>query len=83
MDNKISFPHIENYYIPIKYIIEKITKCEVIIPSLNNKETIEGDFYLRMQLDEFSFAMLDNQMRILRDEIQVLKNLYKKGMLKF
>lgn len=46
MDNKISFPHIENYYIPIKYIIEKITKCEVIIPSLNNKETIEiGEKY--------------------------------------
>ena len=46
MNNKISFPHIENYYIPIKYIIEKITKCEVIIPSLNNKETIEiGEKY--------------------------------------
>lgn len=41
MNNKISFPHISSYYIPIKYIIENITKCEVIVPSLNNDKIIE------------------------------------------
>jgi len=37
----ISFPHIGDYYIPIKYLIKKITNCDVIIPSKNNKKTIE------------------------------------------
>ena len=41
MSNIISFPHIGNYYIPIKYVIEKITKCQVFVPRLNNKETIK------------------------------------------
>jgi len=40
MNKKISFPHIANYYIPITYIIKNITKCQIIIPPLNNKETI-------------------------------------------
>ena len=40
MNKIISFPHIGTYYIPIKYIISKITKCKVITPPLNNKETI-------------------------------------------
>ena len=40
MNRIISFPHISSYYIPIKYIISKITKCEIYIPKLNNKETI-------------------------------------------
>lgn len=35
MNNIISFPLIGLYHIPIKYIIEKITKCTVIIPSKN------------------------------------------------
>lgn len=30
-----------DYYIPIKYMIKKITKCSVFIPPKNNKETIE------------------------------------------
>ena len=46
MNNKISFPHIGNYYIPIRYIIEKITNGEVILPPINNRETIElGEKY--------------------------------------
>lgn len=40
MNKKISLPHLGKYYIPIKYIIEKITKCEMIIPEENNKHTI-------------------------------------------
>ena len=40
MNKIISFPHIGSYYIPIKYLIKKITKCEVVIPKINNKETI-------------------------------------------
>jgi len=40
MNKIISFPHLSTYYIPIKYIISKITKCEIYIPPLNNQETI-------------------------------------------
>ena len=40
MNKIISFPHLSNYYIPIKYIIEKITKLQVYIPPYNNKQTI-------------------------------------------
>ena len=40
MNNVISFPYIGSYYIPIRYIIKKITKCEVIISSLNNDKTV-------------------------------------------
>ena len=38
MNKKISLPHLGKYYIPIKYIIEKITKCEMIIPEENNNQ---------------------------------------------
>lgn len=41
MNKIISFPHLGNYYIPIKYVIKKITKCNIIVPSKNNKKTIE------------------------------------------
>lgn len=41
MNKIISFPHMGDYYIPIKYMIKKITKCNVFIPPKNNKETIE------------------------------------------
>ena len=40
MDKIISFPHMDAYYIPIRYILSKITKCKIYIPPLNNKETI-------------------------------------------
>lgn len=40
MNKIISFPYLSNYYIPIKYLIEKTTKCKTIIPPPNNKETI-------------------------------------------
>ena len=40
MNRIISFPHLDYYYIPIKYLISKITKCEIYIPNLNNQETI-------------------------------------------
>jgi len=41
MNKIISFPHLGNYHIPVKYIVEKVTKCKVIIPPPNNKQTIE------------------------------------------
>lgn len=41
MTKIISFPHLGNYYIPIKYIIKKITNCNIIIPPKNTKKTIE------------------------------------------
>lgn len=41
MNKIISFPHLGNYYIPIKYVIKKLTKCNIIVPSKNNKKTIE------------------------------------------
>ena len=40
MNKIISFPHMSYYYIPIKYIIKKITKCEVLIPEKNSKQTV-------------------------------------------
>lgn len=39
--NKITFPHIGNYYIPIKYLITNICKSEVIVPPKITKKTIE------------------------------------------
>ena len=39
--NKISFPHMGNYYIAINYLIKKITKQEVIIPPKITRKTIE------------------------------------------
>ena len=41
MDKIISFPHIGNYYIPINYLITKITKCKVLIPPPITKKTLE------------------------------------------
>ena len=41
MSKLITFPHIGNYYIPIKYLIEKTTKQKVIIPPKITKKTIE------------------------------------------
>lgn len=40
MTKIISFPHLGNYYIPLKYVITKLSKCEVIIPDRNNRQTI-------------------------------------------
>ena len=40
MTKIISFPHLDYYYIPIKYILSNITKCEIYLPKLNNNETI-------------------------------------------
>ena len=40
MNNIIAFPHMSYYYIPIKYVIKKITQSEVLIPAPNSKETI-------------------------------------------
>ena len=39
--NKISFPHMGNYYIPVSYLIKNITHQEVIIPPKITKRTIE------------------------------------------
>lgn len=41
MNKKITFPHIGNYYIPIYYLLNKICKCEIIIPPKITKKTIE------------------------------------------
>lgn len=41
MNKKISFPHLGPYYIPVKYLLEKTTNLQVIIPPHNNKETIK------------------------------------------
>lgn len=41
MNKIISFPHLGDYYIQIKYIIKNITNCEVITPPKNTKKTIE------------------------------------------
>jgi len=40
MNKIIAFPHLGNYYIPLRYIIKKLSKCEVIIPTKNNRHTI-------------------------------------------
>ena len=40
MNKIISFPHMSYYYIPIKYIIKNITKCEVLIPESNSPNTV-------------------------------------------
>ena len=41
MNKIISFPHLGNYYIPIKYLIENITKCKVLVPPSITKKTID------------------------------------------
>lgn len=38
--NIISFPHMGDYYIPIKYLVGSITKCKVLIPPQITKKTI-------------------------------------------
>lgn len=40
MNNIISFPHMGNYYIPIKYLISNITKCKILVPPPITKKTI-------------------------------------------
>ena len=46
MNKTISFPHLGSYYIPIKYIIEKITKCKVILSDINNSNIVKlGSMY--------------------------------------
>lgn len=39
--NKISFPHMGNYYIPISYLIKKITKQEVLVSPKITRKTID------------------------------------------
>ena len=41
MNKIISFPHMGSYYIAVKYIIKKITNCNIVIPPKNTKKTIE------------------------------------------
>ena len=40
MNNVISFPHLGDYYIPISYLVKKITNTKVIIPPKITKKTI-------------------------------------------
>lgn len=40
MTKIISFPHLGNYYVPLRYLLKKISRCEVIIPDKNNRQTI-------------------------------------------
>jgi predicted nucleotide-binding protein (sugar kinase/HSP70/actin superfamily) len=37
----VSFPHLGNYYIPISYIFNKLTDCEIMVPNPITKKTIE------------------------------------------
>ena len=39
--NKITFPHMGDYYIPINYLLSSVTKCQVITPPPITKKTIE------------------------------------------
>lgn len=41
MNNIITFPHMGYYYIPIKYLVNSITKCKIIVPPQITKKTIE------------------------------------------
>lgn len=41
MTKLISFPHLDNYYIPIKYLIEKITKQKVLVAPKITRKTLE------------------------------------------
>ena len=43
MTNIISFPHMGNYYIPIKYLVSSVTNCKVLIPPQITKKTIAVD----------------------------------------
>ena len=46
MKNKITFPYVELYYIPIKYFLENVTKCEIITPSPIIEENLSlGNIY--------------------------------------
>lgn len=38
---KISFPHLGNYYIPISFLLKKITNCQIIIPDPITKRTLD------------------------------------------
>lgn len=37
----ISFPHLGYYHVVFKYFLSNVTKCEVIVPPLSTKKTIE------------------------------------------
>lgn len=39
--NKITFPHMGDYYIPINYLLSSVTTCQIIIPPPITKKTIE------------------------------------------
>ena len=39
--NKITFPHMGDYYIPITYLLKNTTKCEILVPPSITKKTIE------------------------------------------
>lgn len=41
MNRVITFPHMSNYYIPISYLLKKITKCKIIVPPPITKKTLE------------------------------------------
>ena len=41
MNRVITFPHMSNYYIPISYLLKKITKCKIIVPHPITKKTLE------------------------------------------
>lgn len=41
MTKTISFPHLGDYHIPIKYLVESLTKSQVIVPPKITKRTIE------------------------------------------
>jgi len=38
---RISFPHLGNYWVPISFLLKKITTCEIIIPNPITKRTLD------------------------------------------
>ena len=41
MHKVISFPHLGYYYIVFNYFLSNVTKCEIVIPPVSTKRTIE------------------------------------------
>ncbi|MDD2490489.1 MAG: hypothetical protein PHY26_04490, partial [Bacilli bacterium] len=41
MKKTISFPHMDNYYVPITFLLKKVTDCQVMQPLPITKRTLE------------------------------------------
>ena len=78
MNKIISFPHMSYYYIPIKYIIKKITKCEVLIPEKNSKQTVSlGSKYSHSDVCMPFKYNLGNYINALNDRLRYISLIKK------